>query len=99
MKQKLSDGHYKTAAEYVDDFLLIRDNAITFNGEYSWAICFALNCKNWMNEQFKNKAVSREDEWHRWLADIMDQLQEDVRNAPSSTGPARVHQIEGIHLD
>jgi hypothetical protein len=101
MKRKLSDGYYKTAAEFVDDFLLICDNAIKFNGENSMLAYIALDLKNWMNEQFKNKAVSSEDEWHRRLTDVIEKLQEHVRNAPRSAapvGPAPAPQIEAISL-
>jgi hypothetical protein len=101
MKQKLSDGSYRTAAEFVDDFFLICDNAIRYNGEYSWAAVITIEMKSWMNEQFKKKAASSEDEWHRRLANIIEDLHEHVRNAPGSVaavGPALVPQIEGISL-
>jgi hypothetical protein len=97
MKRKLGDGHYKSATEFVDDFLLICDNAVKFNGENSMLAYIALDLRNWMNDQFKNKAVSSEDEWHRRLTDVIEKLQEHVRTAPRSAAtvvPTPIPQIE-----
>jgi hypothetical protein len=82
MKRKLTDGQYKAPAEFVDDFLLICDNAIKFNGESSMFAYMALDLKNWIKEQFKNKAASSEDEWHQKLTDVIDKLKEHVKSAP-----------------
>jgi hypothetical protein len=82
MKRKLADGSYKSANEFVDDFYLICDNAIKFNGENSMYAFIAQDLRNWITEQYRNKPSSSEDEWHRKLTDVVDRLREHVQNAP-----------------
>lgn len=82
MRRKLADGHYNTAREFTDDFRLICDNAIKFNGPNSMYGYIASDLKNWIEEQFKNKATSVEDEWLRKLASAVNRMQEHVQAAP-----------------
>jgi hypothetical protein len=82
MKRKLSDGSYKSSNEFVDDFYLICDNAIKFNGESSLFAFIALDLKNWITEQYRNKPTSSEDEWHRKLTDVIDRLRDHIQVAP-----------------
>jgi hypothetical protein len=84
MKRKLTDGTYKSAREFVDDFRLVCNNAIKFNGENSMLAFIAMDLRNWMDDQFKNKPSSSEDEWHRKLTDVAERLREHVLNAPAA---------------
>jgi hypothetical protein len=84
MKRKLTEGQYKSVSEFVDDFHLICDNAINFNGENSMLAFIAMDLKTWMNEQFKMKASSSEVEWHRKLTDVVNRLRDHVLSAPAA---------------
>ncbi|OHS98513.1 Bromodomain containing protein [Tritrichomonas foetus] len=82
MKKKLTDNVYKTVDEFVQDVHLISDNAIKFNGENSMYAFIATDMKTWIDEQYKQKATSIEDEWHRKLTDVVERLLDHVKNAP-----------------
>jgi hypothetical protein len=82
MKRKLTDGSYRTVPEFVSDFQLICDNAIKFNGENSMLAYIAIDLKDWMDQQYRTKPNSSEDEWHHKLSDVVDRLREHVQQAP-----------------
>ena len=84
MKKKLTDNHYNLVQEFVDDFYLICDNAIKFNGQNSLLGYIAADLRTWMEEQYKNKANSTEDEWRKKLVDVVDRLQEHVNSSPEA---------------
>jgi bromodomain-containing factor 1 len=102
MKRKLTDGAYKTAKEFVDDFHLVCNNAIKFNGENSMLAFIAADLRTWIDEQYKIKPSSSEDEWHKKLTDVVERLREHVLNAPAAlrglgaatlTGAAEAEQM------
>lgn len=84
MRKKLVDGQYSAVREFVDDFYLICDNAIKFNGQNSLLGYIAADLKTWMEDQYKNKASSAEDEWRKKLVDVVDRLQEHVNSSPEA---------------
>jgi hypothetical protein len=84
MKRKLTDGSYKTPADFVSDFRLICDNAIRFNGENSMLAYIAMDLREWIEAQYRTKPSSSEDEWHRRLTDVVDRLREHARQAPAA---------------
>ena len=84
MRKKLTDGQYKTAKEFVDDFHLICDNAIKFNGQNSMYAYIAYDLKVWIDDMFKNKASSAEDEWRRKLVSVVDRMQQHVHAYPEA---------------
>lgn len=88
MRKKLTDGRYKTVKEFVDDFHLICDNAVKFNGQNSMYAYIAYDLKNWIDEQYENKATSAEDEWRRKLVNVVDRMQAHVRAAPEAHAAA-----------
>lgn len=82
MKKKLASNQYVTVEDYVTDVHLICDNAIKFNGDNSMYAFIAADVKNWIDEQFKNKAISHEEEWHKKLEDVVNRLKEHVKKCP-----------------
>jgi hypothetical protein len=84
MKRKLTDGSYKSPADFVNDFRLICDNAIKFNGENSMLAYIAMDLREWIDTQYRNKPLSSEDEWHRKLTDVVDRLREHAQQAPAA---------------
>lgn len=84
MRRKLVDGNYTTVKAFVDDFYLICDNAIKFNGQNSMLGYIAADLRTWMDDQYKNKANSVEDEWRKKLVDVVDRLQEHVNSSPEA---------------
>jgi len=48
----------------------------------------AYDIKNWMDEQFKNKASSSEDEWLRKLTSVVDRMREHVHASPETFAAA-----------
>jgi hypothetical protein len=96
MKHKLADGSYKSARDFVEDFYLICDNAIKYNGETSTFSFIALDLKNWMTEQYRQKPSSSEDEWQRKLSDVVGRLREHVQNAPPILHPLSARELDEV---
>lgn len=84
VKKKLNDGVYKNVQSFIDDLHLITSNAIQFNGETSMYAYIASDIKNWIDEQYKDKPLSQEDEWQKRLETVVARLKNHIANAPKS---------------
>lgn len=82
MRKKLNENQYTDPKEFVADIHLICDNAIKFNGENSMYAFMALDISKSIDEKFKNKPHSLEEEWHKKLEDVVNRLREHVLKAP-----------------
>ena len=84
MRKKLNENQYTDPKEFVADVHLICDNAIQFNGENSMYAFMAADISKKIDEKFKNKPNSTEEEWKMKLEDVVHRLNEHVSKAPPS---------------
>jgi len=82
VRKKLADGQYSSAQQFIDDIHLICGNAILFNGENSMYGFIAADIRKWIDDQYKDKPISQEDEWQRKLEAIVNRLHEHIAKAP-----------------
>lgn len=82
MKKKLDENQYTDPKEFVADVHLICDNAIQFNGENSMYAFMAEDISKSIDEKFKNKPNSIEEEWQKKLEDVINRLRDHVAKAP-----------------
>ncbi|KAH0788893.1 Bromodomain containing protein [Histomonas meleagridis] len=93
IKNKIHDNKYKTVEEFVADIHLICDNAIKFNGENSMFAYIANDLRTWIDEQFKKKPNSHEEEWHNKLIESVERLYEHVKTSPTGMSDPTVAAI------
>ncbi|KAK8889527.1 hypothetical protein M9Y10_034276 [Tritrichomonas musculus] len=82
MRKKLNENQYTDPKEFVADVHLICNNAIQFNGENSMYAFMAADISKKMDDKFKNKPNSIEEEWQKKLEDIVIRLKDHVSKAP-----------------
>ena len=82
IKKKFTENQYTDPKEFVADIHLICDNAITFNGENSMYAFMAADISKNIDDKFKNKPKSFEDEWQKKLEDVVVRLHEHISKAP-----------------
>lgn len=82
MKKKLSDNEYKNVQAFIDDVHLICNNSTAFNGEDSMYGYIAHDVKKYIDDQYKEKASSVEDEWQKKLENVVNRLHDHVQKAP-----------------
>jgi hypothetical protein len=82
MKNKLSENQYEDVQSFVADVHLICSNAVRFNGENSMFGFIAVDVKNWMDEHYRDKPISQEDEWQRRLESVVTRLHEHIAKVP-----------------
>jgi hypothetical protein len=82
VKKKLSENQYRQAKEFVDDLFLVCENAILFNGENSIFGFIAQDVRKWIEDQWKEKAATLDEEWQKRLETIVVKLHDHVAKAP-----------------
>ena len=82
MRKKLNENQYTDPKEFVADVHLICNNAIQFNGENSMYAFMAEDISKEIDEKFKNKPNSTEEEWQKRLKDVINRLSEHMAKAP-----------------
>lgn len=90
MKKKLTQSEYSSVNAFMDDIYLICDNAVEFNGINSMYAFIAKDIRTWAEKQFKEKSSSAEEEWTKKLKNIIEQLNEHIKNIPPSTNTESV---------
>ena len=96
MKSKIHDNKYKTVEEFVADIHLICNNAITFNGENSMFAYIANDLSSWIDEQYRKKPNSHEEEWHNKLIESVEKLLEHVKTSPTGMSDPTVTAIASL---
>ncbi|KAH0791000.1 Bromodomain containing protein [Histomonas meleagridis] len=82
MRKKLTSNQYLEVKDFIDDLYLICDNAVLFNNKDSLIGYIALDLRNWVDKQYKEKSSSLEEEWEKRLKSVVSRLQKHIDKSP-----------------
>ncbi|EAY01722.1 Bromodomain containing protein [Trichomonas vaginalis G3] len=82
IKQNLVLNSYKTPQEFISDVHLISKNTRTYNGKDSYFAACGDIIDEYVDEQFKDKSNSYDEEWNKNLERAISELREHIESAP-----------------
>lgn len=82
IQHKLAERRYSTVEDFVDDFSIILNNSIIYNGEKSFFSMFARDILKMIKEEYSKKSISAQDEWNKNIKMMTLELQNLVSNPP-----------------